>query len=239
MELQVINTQTPMPQRVSDPDRIDTEGEPWVTIQGEGPFAGQPAVFVRLHGCNLKCKFCDTTYTSDLREVSADALVARVVPLANTISPKRKRLVVITGGEPFRQPLKELLVKLAGHGLRVQIETNGSLWDADYPTWLDGMVTIVVSPKLEVRREVWQYAKYAKYVLRHDKIGPDGLPTEVLGYKVAPDRPPGGWIGQIYVQPEDDQDPVANSLNQAACVQSALRFGYTVSLQTHKLLGLP
>ena len=238
MELPTVNTQTPMPQRVSDPDRIDTEGEPWITIQGEGPFAGQPAVFVRLYGCNLKCKSCDTTYTSDLREVSVRSLVERILPLAQTL--KKRRLVVITGGEPFRQPLKELLVKLVGEALRVQIETNGSLWDTDFPKWLDGMVSIVVSPKLEVRPEVWQYARYAKYVLKHGKVAAaDGLPTEVLGYKVAPDRPPAGWLGQIFVQPEDDQDPEQNALNQAAAVRSALTFGYTLSLQLHKQLGLP
>lgn len=237
--VQTVNTQTPRPQRVSNPDFIEVVGQPWITLQGEGPFAGRPAVFVRLSGCNLKCKACDTDYTTDTRMTTVKDLAALVKPMAANTTPKRKKLVVITGGEPFRQPISALLVALVGEGLHVQVETNGSLYPSDYPTWIEPMLHVVVSPKLEVNPDVWRIAKTAKYVLRHDRIAADGLPTGVLGYTVPPDRPPDGWPGQIYVQPEDDQDPEMNALNQATCVHSAMRFGYTVSLQLHKILGLP
>ena len=67
------------------------------TIQGEGPFTGCPAVFVRLAGCNLKCPGCDTDYTSNRTPMTAEQILNKILELASPAT-----LVVITGGEPFR-----------------------------------------------------------------------------------------------------------------------------------------
>ena len=75
------------------------------TIQGEGPFAGTPAVFIRLAGCNLKCPGCDTEYTSKRKEMT----VAQILDAIYEVSSITTKLVVITGGEPFRQDLTRLL----------------------------------------------------------------------------------------------------------------------------------
>lgn len=107
------------------------------TIQGEGPSAGRPAVFVRLGGCNLDCHVCDTPYTWDWSgkngkrysraiELSHQAIDA----VAEWCAPHQGagRLVVVTGGEPLIQ--RKALALLLGVLLRrgdVEIETNGTL----------------------------------------------------------------------------------------------------------------
>ena len=115
----------------------------WKTIQGEGPFAGMPAIFVRLEGCNLQCPFCDTDYTSHHLLMTPVDVWKGVKELAPPGS-----LVVLTGGEPFRQNLIPLINLLNGFGYIIQIETNGTLF---YPNqedvWWRSMVTLVGSPK--------------------------------------------------------------------------------------------
>ena len=92
------------------------------TIQGEGPYSGWPATFIRLTGCPLQCAFCDTVW-SDATDPFRD--VKDVVAEALSKTPHTTSLFVITGGEPFRQNIQEL-VFLLGMGRPscvVQIET--------------------------------------------------------------------------------------------------------------------
>jgi len=97
--------------------------EIFYSIQGEGPNAGKPAVFLRLAGCNFKCKWCDTKHA--LR-VSAKCEVPSAIILKKIKKYKCKHLV-ITGGEPTLQQdgLVELLKNLSDY--YVEIETNGSI----------------------------------------------------------------------------------------------------------------
>ena len=83
------------PLRFGDVEIVDI----WKTIQGEGPLAGCPSVFIRLAGCNLRCPWCDTDYTSNRKLWRA----SEVVELVRAIRPSG--LVVLTGGEPFRQDI--------------------------------------------------------------------------------------------------------------------------------------
>ena len=114
--------------------------EVFATLQGEGPFAGEPAVFVRLAGCNLRCFWCDTEFESSSWHPSMEELVERI---ESTRAPHCD-LVVLTGGEPLRQDVSLLIDALLGRGHRVQIETNGTLW-VDLPE--DERLTVVCSPK--------------------------------------------------------------------------------------------
>lgn len=114
------NTQPREKQHLASPDLLDVI-DVWNTIQGEGPFAGCPATFVRLAGCNLKCTLCDTDYTSKRRVMSLLELVTWIRTLCAS------DLVVITGGEPFRQNVNKLVEVLLGYGYKVQVETNGTL----------------------------------------------------------------------------------------------------------------
>src|SRR5262245_30518232 len=71
------------------------------TIQGEGPLSGERAIFLRLAGCNLQCPLCDTEYTKR-NEWSIETVVDKIIE--NQFPENRhNQLVVITGGEPFRQ----------------------------------------------------------------------------------------------------------------------------------------
>ncbi len=111
------------------------------SIQGEGPNCGMPAVFVRLQGCNLTCKWCDTKYSwgPEGRVMSVDNVLDLVV-----VKAKKTKFVIITGGEPLIQELdvRKLTGKLQELGFRSAIETNGTLakpewwqrviWDIDF-----------------------------------------------------------------------------------------------------------
>lgn len=97
--------------------------ELFTSIQGESTFAGVPCTFVRLSGCNLRCSYCDTTYSyEEGTEMSIDQIMDRV-------SEEGLRLVEITGGEPLLQhaEVAELTKRLLDAGYRVLIETNGSV----------------------------------------------------------------------------------------------------------------
>lgn len=120
------------------------------TLQGEGPAAGRRAMFVRLGGCNLTCRACDTPYTwdatrYDLREQMTPRPVRDVLAFAQGAP-----LVVISGGEPLlhaRRGLVPLVQGLVMRGQTVHFETNGTLAEpaplADVPG-----LHYVVSPKL-------------------------------------------------------------------------------------------
>lgn len=121
------------------------------TLQGEGPYAGRGASFVRLGGCNLSCSWCDTPYTwdgsrFDLRKevttLSAEEILRRL--------PASPGIVVLTGGEPLlyakKSAFMELLQGIHSIGRAVHIETNGSILP---PSEVAEVVDVfVVSPKL-------------------------------------------------------------------------------------------
>ncbi|MGB6625552.1 MAG: radical SAM protein [Candidatus Acidiferrales bacterium] len=99
------------------------------SIQGESSYAGLPCIFVRLTGCNLRCKWCDTAYAfhGGTRH-SLDEVLSRVRELskARNGAAGEVRLIEITGGEPLLQPeTPELARRLLGEGYTVLIETSG------------------------------------------------------------------------------------------------------------------
>lgn len=209
------------------------------TLQGEGPFAGDRAVFVRLAGCNLQCPGCDTDYTSSRQKVMPGYVVQSVREMMNV----KNGLVVITGGEPTRQNIGPLCQALLDARFRVQIETNGVL--APDPltfklAW-ENKITFVVSPKTSrINPDAAQCATAFKYVLKEGEIATDGLPLKALDHKATPKvaRPPEGFSGTIYINPMDEQNEMRNLLNRDACMRSALAYGYRMGVQLHKILGL-
>ena len=219
--------------------------ELFYTIQGEGPFAGTPATFIRLTGCNLRCWFCDTDW-NDMED--PDFSFQELADKAREISPPHSLLAVITGGEPMRQDLGPLIQALQRNGFSdVQIETAGSFWQ-DCVLWPG--VTTVISPKLsKVHRNFYRYDAgfFWKYVIRARGLDPsDGLPTESMqrtGDDLAggaPARPPEGAAasGLVYLQPMDEQDVAPNNLNIRAVAESAMKHGYHAGLQMHKIFDL-
>lgn len=209
------------------------------TIQGEGPFAGQPALFLRLAGCNLQCPLCDTEYTQGAEPLSYERLMFRI----RNMKVFERDLLVITGGEPFRQDIGPLVQRAVESGWRVQIETNGTLFR---PVPFGRNVYVVCSPKAGgVNKQLWPHIDALKYVVHADSIDPeDGLPILAL------DHPNAGrvarphkdlWRGRtsdIYIQPVDTKNTVDNQRHAYAAVQSAMTHGYTVCIQLHKILGM-
>lgn len=247
------NTQIPMPAEL-DSGRLVVHSI-WPTLQGEGPFAGRHAIFIRLAGCNLQCPWCDTEYTQkqtaymldfDKHQNISDLIteVQRCQPIRNRLTIHQKQLVVITGGEPYRQNLALLVETLIVHGYRVQIETNGTLYQ---PLPMD--VVVVCSPKTpRIDSTMAMRANCYKYVLDSGHIDEqDGLPAGTLGKYGRTARPPDGWEGEIFVQPLDQgsdgqgefgEAAERNRENLAACVRSVQRYGYRLCIQTHKLANV-
>src|SRR5438477_8792639 len=113
--------------------------EIFYSVQGEGALVGVPSVFVRTSGCNLRCEWCDTPYTS-WRPEGTDWTLDRIVA---EVRAHPARHVVVTGGEPMITPeMVELTQRLREAGLHITIETAGTVF---HPVACDLMS---ISPKL-------------------------------------------------------------------------------------------
>lgn len=212
---------------VVEKDCVDVCGV-WSTLQGEGPYSGRRATFVRLAGCNLSCWFCDTDFSVERSKPYS------VEQLVDAVLSHPAELVVFTGGEPFRQPRMTSVVEaLVGERL-VQIETSGSLCMTGLP---DDCV-VVVSPKTPKVHHSAVFADAWKYVLRAGEVAKDGLPSRsAMKPSVAPARPSN--LSPVYVQPLDEGEPELNNRNMKAAVESCLAHGYLLSVQLHKIVGVP
>src|SRR5438874_8289250 len=130
--------------------------EIFYSIQGEGSLAGVPSVFVRSSGCNLRCSWCDTPYTSWKPEgdnCTLDEILAQVASYP-------ARHVVVTGGEPMIAPeIVTLTGRLREHGLHITIETAGTVFE---PVACDLMS---ISPKLANSTP-----QDLRWAARHDRL---------------------------------------------------------------------
>ncbi len=206
--------------------------EIFYTLQGEGANAGRPAVFCRFAGCNLwtgreadraaaVCQFCDTDFVGTDgpgggKFASPQALAAAVSVAWPAGDPLARPLVVCTGGEPLLQLDPPLLESLRAAGFEVAVETNGTLAPPPGIDWL------CVSPK----------AGAALVVNAGDELK--------LVYPQA-DAPPERFqslaFRQFFLQPMDGPAREANT--QAALHYCLAHPRWRLSLQTHKLLGIP
>src|SRR5579864_734351 len=101
--------------------------EIFYSIQGEGSLIGVPSVFVRTSGCNLRCSWCDTPYTSWNPE-GEERTVEQILEL---VGAHPARHVVVTGGEPMIAPeIVALTEQLRARGLHITIETAGTVFAA-------------------------------------------------------------------------------------------------------------
>lgn len=219
-----------------DPSGVLSVHSIWRTIQGEGPYNGQPAIFVRLAGCNLQCPFCDTDYTSSRTQLHPNNLLDNVKKHAKSKSGKRNTdLIVITGGEPLRQNISPFIQRASSARYRVQIETNGTYGAKNHDRL--HLSTVVCSPKTpKIHGDTVGYVDAWKYVIEAGHVSEnDGLPTRILGGH-HPARPTN--TAEVFVQPLDSKDPDQNQRNLKATIESAMRFNYRLCLQVHKIIGL-
>ena len=92
------------------------------SVQGESSSSGMPTVFVRLSGCNLRCTWCDTTYSFKRGQKHT------IQEIISFIQESGLQYVCITGGEPLLQkPVYSLMKELCSLGYKVSVETGGSL----------------------------------------------------------------------------------------------------------------
>lgn len=194
----------------------------FLTIQGEGPLVGHPAVFVRLGGCNLACTFCDTEFES-FTQVSIDKILEKILSF-------KTNLVVITGGEPMRQPMEKFCDLLLKNNLKVQIETNGTIYRN-----LPDSVSIVCSPKAPRGK----YYKLREDVLKRINALKFLISKNHKAYGSVPDVGQKGYNIPIYVQPMDEYDEELNNQNTQHAISLVQKFGYILSLQIHKFVGIP
>jgi 7-carboxy-7-deazaguanine synthase len=203
--------------------------ECFLTLQGEGVQSGSRAVFLRFAGCNLwsgreqdrataQCNFCDTDFVGTDGQgggkfADAESLAAHVAAIWGNAD---RRLVVITGGEPMLQLDAALIDALHAQGFRVAVESNGTLPAVEGIDWL------CVSPKAGT--DVVQRAgDELKLVWPQDGIDPQSLE---------------GWdFRNFLIQPMDCEDrKQAMDASIRLVMQRPL---WRLSLQAHKLIGLP
>jgi 7-carboxy-7-deazaguanine synthase len=205
--------------------------EIYYTLQGEGANAGRPAVLLRFAGCNLwsgreddrataRCRFCDTDFVGSDgpgggRFDSSEAL-ARAVAAA--WPGGARRFVVCTGGEPLLQLDESLTSALHATGFEIAIETNGTLPPPPGIDW------VCVSPKAGVEL-LLRRGDELKLVYPQDGLTPESLERDGLDFL--------HW----FLQPMDGPDRARNTdLAVRYCLAHPR---WRLSLQTHKLVGIP
>jgi 7-carboxy-7-deazaguanine synthase len=102
--------------------------EIFFSIQGEGRYIGLPMIFIRITGCNLKCKWCDTSYAYD------EGTKLSIAEIIDKLKPFPARQVCLTGGEPMaNDDTPKLVEQLLNHGYTIHLETNGSIFLGSLP----------------------------------------------------------------------------------------------------------
>jgi organic radical activating enzyme len=210
---------------ITDDGKVLQVQEIFHTIQGEGPFVGMPAIFVRLGGCNLACEFCDTEFES----FQALSLKQIMQEITNVQDGAKTSLVVITGGEPMRQSIEPFCQLLIKRGFTVQIETNGTIFRQ-----LPDAVSIICSPKTlkfgysKIRPDLLAKLAAIKFVVS----------KTLMNYSQVAEVGQSEFGIPVYVQPMDECDEVKNVENTHYAIELAQKHGYRLSLQTHKFINI-
>ena len=184
--------------------------EIFYSVQGEGAFAGTPAVFVRFSGCNLACPWCDTDHSRAV-DMTRDELENAVHGL---LKGREGAIIVLTGGEPALQ-LRDDEPLFRGFKTRVCIETNGTL---PVPDWVDW---VTVSPKNGLSPVVPR-ANELKFVFE-----PEHIPYYLSMQEVACVKS---------IQPLARKDGTTNLAEALEFVLAHPRF--KLSVQLHKIIGV-
>lgn len=204
--------------------------ELFYTLQGEGANAGRPAVFCRFTGCNLwsgreadraaaQCTFCDTDFVGTDGPGGGKFRTAKaLMEAAADLWPEgqENRFIVFTGGEPMLQLDEPLIAAMHGAGFTIAVESNGTLAPTPGIDWL------CVSPKADTELKALK-GDELKLVFPQDKA--------------MPERFEGLAFTHFFLQPMDGPETGANT--EAAIAYCKAHPKWRLSLQTHKMLGIP
>ena len=203
--------------------------EIFYSIQGEGRWAGTPAVFIRLAGCNLECSWCDTDHTVKEMMTTGQVATSICAELAkkNYFQHVAPIQLVITGGEPTIHNLEELCSRLKAYGFeKIAVETNGTnpfhlqyLVDKKVLDW------VTFSPKPTHLYSIEELERLERLV-DEVKVVLDGV---IDPHHFEFERP--SKRGQLYIQ--------ACSENYPPAVEYVLTHPvWKLSVQTQKIIGV-
>ncbi len=199
--------------------------EIFASLQGEGLRQGEPTLFIRLTGCNLRCAFCDTRHAWDQgEEQTVEQIVDRVLCLRRDFPSE---WVCLTGGEPLLQDIGGLLQALTQAPLKIQVETNATrppVFPVDWYT---------VSPKppdYGLHPGLTEVARELKLVVSSDLTADTCLR---LARRFPAETP-------LILQPESNQD--WSIQKGQVLLRKVLASGKTnvrLSMQLHKIIDMP
>lgn len=193
--------------------------EIFTSFQGEGPYIGIPATFLRLYGCNLNCKWCDTDIsTYEMLSVDDVAEILMTQMEFNNIN-----LLVITGGEPTLQmeEIKRLIRELP-EDIKIQLETNGSIFE--YVPEME----YVISPKEDKEKVFENYYEYENTFFKFVITSQEDI-DEVISIKNKY-----SYNKTIWLQPEFSRDgDIADLIRENFPRLENIK----LSVQTHKYLN--
>jgi len=192
---------------------------PFWSLQGEGLRTGEPTIFIRLAGCNADNSFwcwswCDTKFARNPEGIG-EFRIQEILGLIASLP--RSEWICLTGGEPLCQDLLPLLEALKKVDYKIQIETNGTIYQSKLPVdhW-------TLSPKNQkVNPFFWAVAKECKFVISTKE---DLKKAEIPDY----------FWGQVFLQPENNNPKSIELCLEALKEQPEWR----LSLQIHKILGI-
>jgi 7-carboxy-7-deazaguanine synthase len=193
------------------------------TLQGEGAHAGRSCVFLRFAVCNLACTWCDTDFAPEgARRLDAEAITREL----REVDRHGSRLVIVTGGEPTLQWDAPLAAALGDAGFTVHMEANGTRAPAAPVDWL------TLSPKPQFHEGRFSLAPA-------DSLAPDEL--KVVVDDTVDEETLAGYERRYrcemrFVQPCMD---ARYEHHLARAIELAQRRRWRLSLQVHKLVGLP
>ena len=186
--------------------------EIFYSIQGEGAQVGMPCIFIRLHGCNLSCSFCDEDlHKGSFAELSFDAILKQIkqYPSYN---------IVITGGEPTLYDLNGFIEFLQAYMYSVAIETNGyNFSNVSSANW------VTYSPKNwdKIEKDGFDEVKFI--------VNSQSKMEKILNFKS---------YKPIFIQPQNKKDK-PNFENLNFCIEFVKNHqNYILSVQLHKFLGV-
>jgi len=198
--------------------------EIFASVQGEGLRQGEATLFVRLAGCNLKCDFCDTKYAWKGGEgLDTEQICSRIEKESRQMPAD---WVCLTGGEPLIQDVRELTERLKEIGMKIQIETNATLYQ-DLP--VDWYTVSPKPPDYFFQPEYREKAKEVKLVVSKE------LTLEVIQRmrNAFPEKIP------ILLQPESNRkwSREKGIMLLKECTTTGLK-NIRISLQLHKIYNM-